>query len=128
MKWLAFGPALAWGAFVLWLGSRSWDSGLRDWPLEWQPGDKLLHFGVYGVLGALLAWGWRRARRRPAASWLIAGGILLGAVDEWQQRFVPGRSSDIMDWLVDALAVSGIFLVFRLASREARNPTESRSS
>ena len=60
--------------------------------------DKFGHFGVYGLLGTLvcrLGRGWRTA----LASLVVVAAY--GASDEWHQSFVPGRSSDVMDWIAD---------------------------
>jgi VanZ family protein len=69
--------------------------------------DKFAHFGVYALLGTLIARtkpGWRGAWR---GLWVAS---LFGATDEWHQAFVPGRSPDLGDWVADttgaALAVA----------------------
>jgi VanZ family protein len=65
--------------------------------------DKFAHFAVYGVLGTLvcrLGRGWR------AAVWAALVASAFGASDEWHQSFVPGRSTDIVDWLADTLGAA----------------------
>lgn len=69
--------------------------------------DKVAHFGAYGLLATLicrLGTGWR------GALWGLLGASAFGATDEWHQYYVPGRSSDVFDWVADttgaALAVS----------------------
>ena len=69
--------------------------------------DKVAHFGVYGLLATLacrLGGGWR------AAAWALLAVSAYGATDEWHQSFVPGRSTELADWIADtagaALAVS----------------------
>jgi VanZ family protein len=70
--------------------------------------DKFGHFGIYGLLGTLvcrLTGGWRGA----LASLIIVSAY--GASDEWHQSFVPGRSSDVQDWIADTVgAAIGIAL------------------
>src|SRR5262245_61469186 len=59
-------------------------------------GDKMVHFAVYGLLATLvcrIGGGWRAA----LLSLLVVSAF--GASDEWHQSFVPGRASDVMDWL-----------------------------
>lgn len=57
--------------------------------------DKLVHFGMYAVLTVL-----------------VLGVLLLGAVDEWHQAFIPGRSTSLADWFADSLgAVAGALAV-----------------
>jgi len=73
--------------------------------------DKLAHFVSYAVLTLLLVLA--VAARRPL-TWVTYGWVLLvvalyGAVDEIGQKFVPGRTADVQDWLADLLgAVLGL--------------------
>ena len=69
--------------------------------------DKFGHFFVYGLLGTLVCRtgsGWKWA----AVSLVIVSAF--GASDEWHQSFVPGRDSDVRDWVADtagaALAIA----------------------
>lgn len=104
---LAYAPALFWAVFVLFLGGRSNIQG----PSIDLPVDKLAHFVLYGILGALAAWGWQRRGRRPRWYWLVLGAILVGALDELHQRSVAGRSAEFADWIADALGSLVGFLV-----------------
>lgn len=63
----------------------------------------MAHFLVYAVLGALLAWAARRTGTPLGIA--LAAGIAYAASDEWHQSWVPGRSSDVGDWIADALGV-----------------------
>jgi VanZ family protein len=77
---------------------------------------------------ALLAWLWWRALRKPKRhdarpwSWQQAATALIvvifyAAVDEFHQRFVPGRTGSIRDVCIDTTgAVLGI-VVLRLSHR-----------
>jgi len=63
---------------------------------------KLLHAAAYGVL-AWLWWGLlagRDARRR--ALWSFCLTVAYAATDEWHQTFVPGRTGQPRDMLIDA--------------------------
>jgi VanZ family protein len=109
----AYAPALLWGAFVLWLGGRrDVPSPAIDLPL-----DKLAHFVLYGILGWLAARGQVRAGGRPAAPVVAAIAIACGVLDEIHQRTVPGRSAELADAAVDALAVVVAFAVVRRRAR-----------
>ena len=75
-------------------------------------GDKAAHAIMYGVLAALVARAlapMARARR-----WLVAAApalALTAAADEWHQRFIPGRSASLGDWLADAAGAGFVLLV-----------------
>ena len=115
---LAWGPAVLWAA-VLFLLSAQLDppgTGL----LAWIPaGDKLAHFGLYAVLGALLAHARAREGTLPHAM-VIAGGAVYGASDEWHQSFVPGRQVSALDWTADVCGVAaGYWIAWSVLSRRA---------
>ncbi|HEX6937837.1 MAG TPA: VanZ family protein [Longimicrobiales bacterium] len=84
------------------------------------PVDKLAHFFLYGILGALAARGWQRSGRRPGWGWPILAIWLLGAWDEWRQREVAGRSSDVADWVADAAGSLAAFALIRAMAGKAR--------
>ena len=71
--------------------------------------DKAVHFGVYAVLAGLVLVA--SSRQRVALKSLtltVLAVVAFGAVDEWHQRFIPGRSTELADWLADSLgAVAG---------------------
>ena len=65
--------------------------------------DKIAHFGFYGVAGFLFVL-WRREIGKGAAVavvWAAIFAALLGAVDEFHQQWIPGRSMDLLDWVAD---------------------------
>jgi VanZ family protein len=76
--------------------------------------DKLIHFGVYMILGVLLE-GWLR---RPWLTTLL--GTMWGASDELHQWFVPGRFVEVADLLADAAGVMVGALGKWWSSRERR--------
>ena len=77
--------------------------------------DKWVHAGLFGLLGLLGALAWRSGPYRPA---LLLSLLVLGAITEWLQQFVPGRSMSLGDWLADAAgALVGVGLVLMLATR-----------
>lgn len=80
----------------------------------WFPGqDKLYHAGAYCLL-AVSAWcNLSHIIKRPIilAAAVIVFSSLYGASDEWHQSFVPGRSSDVWDWLADTLGAGLAVLV-----------------
>lgn len=104
--WWAVG---AWAVFVLALTSLP-GQALPAVPIAYL--DKVVHFGLYAVLGALVARaakpsGWPRRRLVAAGLVVIAGG----AFDELHQLFIPGRGCSALDWLADSTgAVAGLSL------------------
>jgi len=65
--------------------------------------DKIAHFGFYGVMGFLFVL-WRReigAGAAAAVVWAAFFAALLGAVDEFHQQWIPGRSMELLDWALD---------------------------
>ena len=90
--------------------------------------DKLVHFAMYAVLGFLIARALGGARAiggavaRPAVRVLalaVVAVALFAAADEWHQRWVPGRSTDVLDWCAD---VAGGTLALLLATHPVARP------
>lgn len=87
--------------------------------------DKVVHVALYAVLGALLVRALRRSGRLTRAALAVAllGVAAFAAVDEWHQRWVPGRSGDFADWSADlAGATFALMLAARLAPRPLTIP------
>jgi VanZ family protein len=83
------------------------------------------HFCVYFVLAILVWWVLGGFGLQGRRRWLLAFGlaVLYGASDEWHQSFVPGRTPDVLDLLVDALgAACGLAVVTWLDARRDRRP------
>jgi VanZ family protein len=87
--------------------------------------DKVVHFGLYAVLGLLSA---RAARNSgaPNASTFVRVTLAIAAfaaLDEIHQQFIPGREMDVLDWMADlAGAIVGI-LLFQMARRRREQLT-----
>ena len=129
-RFLAFAPAFVWALTILWLGSQPSISTPVVFPLM----DKVGHLGMFGVLGALLAFGLHRGGVRASIAWPLLFGVAIGALDELRQRSVPGRSSDWRDLVADIIGCAiGLWLTHRLLERrerrrEARAGEEARAS
>jgi len=88
---------------LFWLGAKP--IAVNLFPEPW---DKLAHFVAYGVIAGLLALGLER--RQPLRLILLVS--VIGALDEWHQLYLPGRSADVMDFLTDvAAAIVAVTLV-----------------
>ena len=118
LPWLA--AFAVWFATLWWLSSR-----VNHFPpaLDFQMSDKVLHFGYFFFGGlSFAAFLYRRSPERPnwdrivLLSLLCAG--LTGALDEWHQSMVPGRSGhDIFDFQADLLGSLCGALVLRRGHR-----------
>jgi len=97
----AWGPAVLWAAVLFLLSEMSGVPVRLDLPFL----DKAAHLVLFGILGASLAWGRTRGRASPPHGLLLALGVAWGALDEWHQSFVPGRTPDPWDLLMDVIGV-----------------------
>jgi VanZ family protein len=105
-------PAVIWAGLIFMV---SGISGNSLHPPRFIPYfDKIAHFCVYTVLGALIF----RAGKpewvsQRALWWVVAAcaiGWFYGASDEFHQLFVPQRTCSVFDWIFDALgATVGVF-------------------
>lgn len=73
--------------------------------------DKLLHFGVYFILGWLTYRAFEHSSlAKTGLKNVVIVTILLGALfaasDEIHQHFVPGRSMEVYDFIADALGIA----------------------
>lgn len=102
VAWL---PPVAWGAALLLLSAQPASS----FPAAGIPHlDKLVHGGLYAVLGALVgrALALRAPAGRAGRAALVAAAVALvgfGALDEWSQGFSPGRTTSLADLAADAI-------------------------
>lgn len=102
----AWGPAILYAALIFALSSLSRPEEI--FPRLLLSYDKLVHLGEYAVLGAVLARALGGGGRGPGLAFAAALllGSLYGASDELHQSFVPGRSSEVLDWVADTAGVA----------------------
>jgi VanZ family protein len=101
-------------------------------PTQWDYSDKVIHIAEYGVLGWLFHRGFKNSFRftlRGAVSVMaVSLGLLIGAVDETVQSFVPGRESSLQDLLADLVGLlSAELLLWRAPGLMARAKKAVRS-
>jgi VanZ family protein len=102
LRHLSLLMALAWMALLFYL---SHQPSLQT-PMLFSFQDKVLHAVVYAVLGLLLLAA--QPRQAQGYSWKQVGisvliASLYGLSDEIHQYFVPGRSSEVLDWMADSI-------------------------
>ncbi|MFA5142536.1 MAG: VanZ family protein [Candidatus Omnitrophota bacterium] len=105
-------PAILWAAVISGLSSMPG----RDIPqIDIPHIDKLVHFAEFLILGFLTL----RAVKSPGSNISLAKAVILSiiiislyaALDEWHQHFIPGRTTDIVDFIMDITgAIAGMML------------------
>jgi VanZ family protein len=118
------GPWVAYCAIIVFLSSRT---GRQ---LQWVTlPDVITHFIEFGILGILSYRVFRCWTTLTGFSALIFCA-LFGVLDEVHQWFVPQRSFEIKDMIVDSLgAFTGIVIARAVIQRkESRNGTDARHS
>lgn len=92
--------------------------------------DKLIHGTVFFVFGLLLHRAFEPRPDQRHFPWLRLAIVLFivmvyGAMDEFHQSFVPGRSVDFFDFLADTIGgVTAVFVLIILSiRREYRKKT-----
>ena len=94
-------------AFIFWMSSQTSPPGSQ---IRFPGADKVAHFGVYGILAALISVGLHRSPR-PVAPVLrhylpVAFAMLYGLSDEIHQLFTPGRTYSLLDLLADGIGAT----------------------
>jgi hypothetical protein len=107
---------------LLWMGVIYFLSSQSDFGpaagFAFPEADKVAHFLLYLVLGLLLGRAALRGELRRGAWVAFIIGAAYGGLDEIHQAFVPHRTPDLMDFLVDVIGVAlGILLARRLFRR-----------
>ena len=118
---LRCGPLL-WALFVIWLGILfffSSNESPKDMPTLLPHQDKVIHFVFYAGGACALAGVLARSFGLRGLSLVVLTILTLslaGALDEYNQQFVPGRQGmDPYDWAADILgAACGVLVLGRL--------------
>jgi len=106
-------PVLLWAALIFWFSAQS---APPDFGPNLPKKRKIEHMAGYAVFGCLILRALRKAHALPLpkATWLA---ILLvaayAASDEWHQTFVPNRTGQVSDVVIDTvgggIAIAGYF-------------------
>lgn len=92
------------------------------------PWDKLAHAGVFALLACTIGLS---SNQRGWGKLIIAfsGALLVGALDEWHQMFLPGREADLSDFIADVIgSISGTVLLAMKGSRSVPCTSGPRAS
>lgn len=90
--------------------------------------DKVTHFSVYGLLATLVCR-LGAGKRGAIVAWVVVA--LFGITDEWHQSFIPGRSSDVADWIADisgAAVAVGAYTFWTAYRRLLETPCGGRAT
>ena len=93
---------------LFWMGAKPVAVGLFH-----EPQDKVAHFATFGLIAALLWFSFQRGH--PLL--VIAIVSLIGAADEFHQRFLPGRSAGLDDLATDIFSAVVIVTLLEYARR-----------
>ncbi len=112
LKAIDFLVLLIFCTIIYWLSDQPWISV----PTLIEQQDKFHHFTAYFVMGVLAWRNFRHYLKPPLLLTLVSIAFcsLYGVSDEWHQSFVPGRQTDVLDWLADT---SGAAAAMTLLSR-----------
>jgi VanZ family protein len=103
-------PVLRWIPPLVWMGIIYFLSAQSQLP-DLTPGAPKLqeiggHLTVFFVLAFLWALALAKARVSTAGLWAFSVAVLYGASDEIHQSYVPGRTCDPVDLIVDIAGAS----------------------
>jgi VanZ family protein len=84
------------------------------------------HFVEYSALTLLLAWAFTGPAGQWAWLWAAYAALLVGALDEWTQWFVPGRTGEIRDVGINAISVTCGLLLARALDLGVGPPRDER--
>jgi VanZ family protein len=122
---LAWLPAAAYMSLIWFLSSGPVSVSLEGVPFK----DKGVHVMEYGTLAVLSAYAilhsWPGMGLLRALSWAAALTFSWGYLDELHQAFVPGRDSDVLDVLADAIGAFAGTTCFGLFERLRRAVSRS---
>ena len=118
-------PVLGWMAAITVGTSMPHPPGI---PVE--GGDKIAHFVVYAILGALLVRAFRGAAGLGTWQAALAGilsGCVYGALDEVHQAFLPTRSCSTGDLVADVIGVVGAVAIASVIGRATSRHTPTHN-
>ena len=117
-------PLIIYAVIVFYVSSLS---RLPDTGLQIPFMDKLAHCTEYFLFGFMAIRAMAHLPWSLKTGWVYILAILLslgyGLSDEYHQRFVPGRTADIFDFMADALGIFLAGITHYLLQRRRRTPS-----
>lgn len=84
--------------------------------------DKLAHIGIYLAWGLIINMGLIKRKARSHEVMIIYCLMLLNAaLDEYHQRYIPGRSVSVYDLIANALGISLAFGYYLIRKNHDRS-------
>jgi VanZ family protein len=118
-KLFFFVPSAVYYAFIFFLSSRSFKVK-PEIPFL----DKGVHLVEFALLGLFLSLGYFKNLKSAfvlRAVLTVLSGIILAALDEGHQYFVPGRSTEILDLVADTVGIcAGLFVYVYLSRKKMK--------
>lgn len=113
-------PAIIYGLVIILLSSVP---GINMPKYGFLLADKLLHFFEYALFAILIFRSFSQLFRKHKFHYVIVVSsfflILFALLDEYYQKYIPGRESDVADVILDVLGAS--LILFFLWFRKHRN-------
>ena len=116
-----------WAPPIAWMGGIFWLSSIpgSDLPkLNIPFADKVIHCTEFFVLGALIARAFFKSfpetKVLKAVIITVSIATLYAAFDEWHQRFIPGRTVDILDFTANFIGLNIGILLYSFYERKNR--------
>ncbi len=95
--------------------------------LGFEFGDKILHFGEYGIFSFLLFLAFSSSKKeffnKNVFLLCCLVGVAYAISDELHQKFVQGRSCEFFDFLADSLGIVVVQMSLRLHLRRKSHPS-----
>jgi VanZ family protein len=118
-------PVAAWAVLILIATTVPLTDVVMRAPVSWL--DKLVHGALYLVLGWLVGRELCASGRRSVGAGMLAVAALalFSLLDEWHQRWLPGRVASVGDWSAD-IAGATIGLIVSMIMWNALRPPARR--
>jgi VanZ family protein len=100
--------------------------------LGFRSADKVVHLLIFGTLAILIFRSFRNSGmaflRANAAFFAITTTLLYGALDEFHQIFVPGRTASVWDWAADLTGALLLVLLYKILIQRQAVVSENRET